>query len=164
MNPPLERQERSSRLWAGVALAALALPASVAAWSLLPSSEDTSAALGVRLGMTLSQVRDRFEHPGGWSTAVGDDGLVLLHWSPEGPSELREVSFEFHEGLLVALRGKVSGAFRDPSLNGSDPLTVDVAVVRQVTENQDGSRDLLLIARSCPSHRAEVATLLEASE
>jgi hypothetical protein len=113
---------------------------------------------GVRLGMTASTVRERFEAPalGAWQsvpqTGAGD---VVLAWAAaKGPAAAR---FELHSGLLVAVRAVVEPSDSDaarPSVEASH------AVVR-TRQEADGAVRITILARDCPTHHAEAERLAE---
>ncbi|MEO0325263.1 MAG: hypothetical protein AAF447_20060 [Myxococcota bacterium] len=159
----------SKSLWAGFAVLALVVPTGLAAqrlWApraLAPEAGRPDELLGVRLGMTASALRDAValaQGAGRWETALGDDGLVRMDWTPQATpdsrSEARRATFELHEGVLVAVRAYVTAA----SPVAATPLIVSAGSVRRYENlGPEGAR-ITLIARNCPNHRAEVATLL----
>jgi hypothetical protein len=117
-----------------------------------PSLPAASAFHGVRLGMTASAVRERFEEPalGAWqsmpSTGAGD---VVLAWTAaKGPDEAR---FEFHAGMLVAVRAVLDAQDAETK---RPHLEVSSAVARLREEDPNGAR-ITILARDCPTHRAE---------
>src|SRR3954453_15062026 len=76
---------------------------------------------GVRLGMSPRDVRDRFDGggEGAWQTKVGggagasDD--TVLEWSARGEkSRATRRRFEFHLGMLVAVRAHLREAISAP--------------------------------------------------
>jgi len=109
--------------------------------------------LGVRLGMTPAQVRERFA-PGVEGTyrseAMGED--FALVWEPASDEGVREARHEFHLGQLVALRLTV--AEESDVASGDAMQLTDVSLLtREPTE--DGVR-ITWLARSCPTHADEV--------
>jgi len=146
------------RPWMVAAGLVLVIPAAFSAWTLAASDgEDPSAVLGVRLGMTSGQVRERYIGDGGrWQTAVEPSGLTVLeHDSETGP--VAHARFEIHEGLLVAVRATL----RDRDALADDARFVSgPGLVRRVENLPGGGADLVLIARSCPLHSAEVDEIL----
>jgi len=112
---------------------------------------------GVRLGMTASAVRERFEEPtlGAWqstpqTTGAGD---VVLAWAAaKGPAEAR---FELHNGMLVAVRAVVDAGDIDAK---RPPVEASRAVVR-TREDDAGRVRVTILARDCPTHHAEAERL-----
>jgi hypothetical protein len=112
---------------------------------------------GVRLGMTASAVRERFEEPalGAWqstpqTTGAGD---VVLAWAAaKGPAAAR---FELHNGMLVAVRAVVDVG--DPDAK-RPPAEASRAVVR-TREDEEGHVRVTILARDCPTHHAEAERL-----
>jgi hypothetical protein len=116
------------------------------------SEPDLGGFHGVRLGMTASQVRERFEQPalGAWqslpTTGAGD---VVLAWhAAKGPAE---ATFELHNGMLVAVRAAVDAADIDAK---RPKVEASRAVVRMHEDEGDHVR-VTLLARDCPTHHAE---------
>lgn len=119
-----------------------------AASSLLPS---------IRLGMSPRDVRDRFDPggPGNWRTKVaekpGED--TVLEWTMGDPKakgyRIVHATFEFHLGMLVAIRAHVVDPVLQETVEVS-PKTVSIRTPR----NGDGS-DLVVLARDCPTHKDE---------
>ena len=74
-----------------------------------PAPLDRSLA-AVRLGMAPRDVRDRFapDCPGAWvaSTDVAGDDIVL-DWKGSDGARIADARFEFHLGMLVAVREHV---------------------------------------------------------
>ena len=117
---------------------------------------DPQQLLGVRLGMSAPQVRNAFAHAGSWESRTGEDGLLHLHWTPtQAADPVRSAHFELHDGLLVAVRLQV--AQRD-LVPGGD--RVELPELVRIIEAQGEVHDLVLIARNCPVHAAEVERLL----
>jgi len=109
--------------------------------------------LGVRLGMTPAQVRERFAPgiSGTYRSEAMDEDFALV-WEPEGDGPVREARHEFHLGQLVALRLTVDDG---ADVASGDPMQLtDVSLLtREPTE--DGVR-ITWLARSCPTHADEV--------
>ena len=162
-----------SKLWVGAAALALVVPAGLALARMVAGpSTDPSAWAGVRLGMSTQQVRERYDAPGTWSTETLPDGtLVLAHARSEADTEPRSeagegaegpvspaksVRFEFHEGLLVAVRARVPAR----SASAGDRLEIVPEAVRREATTPEGDLQITIIARNCPVHRAEVEELL----
>lgn len=120
---------------------------------------DTSEAgpfPSVRLGMTPRDVRGRFE-PGGegsWKTGTGAGDDTVLEWRASAPgAKVPEARFEFHHGMLVAIRARLADA--------EDHERV-AATVRSVTLRRPaaaGGTEIAVLARDCPSHRQEAESL-----
>lgn len=120
----------------------------------------TAEVHGVRLGLTAGQVRTQFAPgtAGRWRSSV-EEGAPVLEWTAEGaagagPSRVR---FEFHDGLLVALRATVARA--DALARGERLQVTDGSVLLREDQGATGVQ-LTLIARECPTHAAEVQRLL----
>ena len=114
---------------------------------------------GVRLGMSPRDVRDRFDGggEGGWQTKVGggagasDD--TVLEWTASGAaSRATHARFEFHLGMLVAVRAHLREAVGSERVD----LTPKVVTVRTP---QDGGTELTMLARDCPTHHEEAESL-----
>lgn len=138
---------------------------------------------GVRLGMTPRDVRDRFAafSPGGQWRTTAAAGELALEWlpastpaastpppippaandggtaEPQPPSAAAPARFEFHNGLLVAVRLVVPPS--DPAAHGA-PVDVSTASVLARRGRTDGRVELTLLARDCPTHAEEVHRLL----
>lgn len=119
---------------------------------------ETDAVPNVRLGMAPRDVRDRFE-PGGegtWQTSVGaaaDD--TALEWKTKGgPSRVKDARFEFHLGMLVAIRATTS----EPAPAGEQISTTrNTVTVRRAAPG--GGTEIAVLARDCPTHRDEAERL-----
>ena len=113
---------------------------------------------GVRLGMSPRDVRDRFR-PGGegtWKSGVsptGDD--TALDWQGSGTS-ITGARFEFHLGMLVAVRATLNPAVSGPPSFAATPRTV------KVYRRSGDRREFVLLARDCPTHREEAEGLARA--
>jgi len=160
----------SQKRWFGAAALALAVPAGWA-WIRLTSqrSDNLSEFYGARLGMSASELRRGFSLPGDFRVhSDGDaDGELALEWAPpageEGSSYFSFVRFEFHQGLLVAVRADTM----DPSqahLARTQPFVADAAAVlhRSVQAHRSDSTTrvrITLLSRDCPTHADEVHQL-----
>lgn len=122
-------------------------------------TEAAEALPGVRLGMTPRDVRDRFEGggAGAWQTKIGggagasDDTVV--EWSAQGPeSRVATARFEFHLGMLVAIRGHLREPIGAERVD-STPKTVTLR------KPAGGGTDLTILARDCPTHHDEAEGL-----
>src|SRR5512139_1359881 len=116
----------SHRRWYGAAAIALVVPAG---WALvrlmaeLQQDDSPFAMYGAHLGLTAAQLREDFQLVGEWAMSTDDAGGLTLTWAPSTVEHASPSSaiFEFHEGLLVAMR------FRAPSsasIAVGDPLVV----------------------------------------
>lgn len=125
----------------------------VAATGCGPSAPDP--ILGVRLGMTPTQVRERFGTAvrGTFrSEAMGED--LALVWAPDAGdgSPVRAARHEFHLGQLVAMR-----LVLDPSAPAARGPAMELTEVSILTrEGGDDGVEVTWLARSCPTHADEV--------
>ena len=113
---------------------------------------------GAKLGMAPRDVRDRFDLAplGAFKiTSPGDE--LILDWAPAhaGEGTVESARFEFHAGMLVAVRAKL--AQRDPEAAGVALLATKTAVVARARAE---GVSYTLIARDCPTHREEEKRLL----
>lgn len=117
---------------------------------------------GVRLGMTPRDVRDRFEGgaEGTWQTRVGagagasDDTIVEWTASTE-KSRATTVRFEFHLGMLVAIRAHLRDAVTAPRVD----TTLKTVTVRQPSPAGTPGSDVVVLSRDCPTHHEEAESL-----
>ncbi len=114
---------------------------------------------GAKLGMAPRDVRDRFDLAalGAFKiTSPGDE--LVLDWAPSrtGEGTVESARFEFHAGMLVAVRARL--AQRDPEAAGSPLLATKTAVVARTRAEGVG---YTLLARDCPTHRDEEKRLLQ---
>jgi hypothetical protein len=114
---------------------------------------------GVRLGMSPRDVRDRFEGggQGAWQTKVGggagaSDDTVLEWTATEATSRATEARFEFHLGMLVAVRAHLREAAGAEHID----LTPKTVTLRAP---QAGGTEVTLLARDCPTHHDEAEAL-----
>ncbi|WP_438007383.1 hypothetical protein WME89_00830 [Sorangium sp. So ce321] len=133
----------------------------LAALSFTPPASGAFAIHGVELGMTASEVVQRFDagSTGRWSEASGCAGRSL-EWSRGDAAPAKApffARFEFQDGLLMAARVRVTP--EDPSARGA-PLETSAQVVLSREPRDDGSSAIVLLARGCPEHEAEVEQLL----
>jgi hypothetical protein len=117
------------------------------------------AVPGVRLGMAPRDVRDRFQGgaEGAWQTKVGggagatDD--TVLEWTSAGEtSRATHARFEFHLGMLVAIRAHLREPIREPRVDVT-PKTVTVRAP------EAGGTEVTVLARDCPTHHEEAEAL-----
>ncbi|XXX82227.1 hypothetical protein WMF30_26055 [Sorangium sp. So ce134] len=126
-----------------------------------PPATGVFAIHGIELGMTASEVVRRFDAgpAGRWSEATSCAG-PSIEWSRGEAAPARApvaARFEFHEGLLMAARVRV--APEDPSARGAR-LETSAQFVLAREARDDGSSMIVLLARGCPEHEAEVEQLL----
>jgi hypothetical protein len=113
----------------------------------------------VKLGMAPGDVRDRFEPggPGTWQTSVGaaaDD--TAIEWKAKDASaKIREARFEFHLGMLVAVRAKTN----EPPPSG-EKITTTPASVTVRRAGAGGGSEVAVLARDCPTHKEEASALV----
>jgi hypothetical protein len=150
--------------WFGAAAIALVVPAGWALWRLGDAIRDDRAIAtfhGVRLGMTPSDVRARCDLVGEFdASTTAEGGEYVLDFSPQDATEaadVRSARFEFHDGLLVAIRAELGP--EDPWAE-DEGVTVTESTVRETTEQSSGRVRVTLIARNCPTHVDEVRRLL----
>lgn len=119
---------------------------------------EPDAIPNVKLGMAPGDVRDRFEPggPGGWQTSVGKaEGDTALEWKAKDASaKVREARFEFHLGMLVAVRATTNEAPPSAEKVSATPATV---TVRRAANG--GGTELAVLSRDCPTHKDEAASL-----
>lgn len=116
-----------------------------------------SAFHGVKLGMGLRDVRERYDGAfdgGTWTTDIASS-LTVLAWSPS-PGAAATTRFEFHNGMLVAVRADLSPS--DPLAAGPRISESKSSVV--LRDQKDDRKTFTLIARDCPVHRPEVEAIL----
>lgn len=119
---------------------------------------EADALPNVKLGMAPGDVRDRFEPggPGTWQTSVGasaDD--TAIEWkAKDGSAKVKEARFEFHLGMLVAIRAKTTEP--PPS---EDEISATPAKVTLKKKATDGSTELDVLSRDCPTHKEEASKL-----
>lgn len=134
------------------------------ALSFAPPANRAFAIHGIELGMTASEVVRRFDAgpTGRWSEATGCAG-PSMEWSRGDAAAARaplSARFEFHQGLLMAARVRVSP--EDPTARGAR-LETSAQFVLAREARDDGSSVIVLLARGCPDHEAEVEQLLSGS-
>lgn len=109
----------------------------------------------VRLGMSPRDVRERFVEPGNWQTQVGTGDDTILEFSA-GTAKVEHARFEFHLGMLVAIRAHVRG----PS---SERVETTPKTVTHWVPTADGA-DVTVLARDCPTHKDEADALVSRSK
>lgn len=112
---------------------------------------------GVRLGMTPAEVRERFALEGAFVVTPEGEGELRLDWQAASASApVDKARFEFHEGLLVAIRA-THGIDSSVSVQRLEVSPWAVRVTRADTQNH---METTLLARGCPTHESEVQELL----
>lgn len=150
----------SGKQWFGAAVLALVIPTGWALYrwtSSLMSSDVPSAFHGIRLGMSVVDVRSGLQPRGTFSARPFGEAGWALDWQGADGSSLKRATFEFHEGLLVAVRAEVD---REDPLASALGTTVTPGAVRRVSRRADGGFDVLILARDCPTHVDEVRQLI----
>lgn len=123
---------------------------------------------GVRLGMTPRDVRDHFESGGGagagaWQTrlarvggAAGASDDTVLEWTATDPqAATRHARFEFHLGMLVAIRVEQ----RDRIPAERIDVTPKTVTRRAPGAVATGGTEVTVLARDCPTHHDEAEAL-----
>lgn len=133
-----------------VRFAALALAMLLAACS----HDAPDAIPNVRLGMAPRDVRDRFHpsngDPGAWQTALGNGDDTVLEWTARDPqTSIREARFEFHLGMLVAIRAKTTDKL------GREEISTTTKTVTAKAPIREGGSTITVLARDCPTHKDE---------
>lgn len=105
--------------------------------------------------MSPRDVRDRYAQPCAGQFAVDDGapGAMALSWE----ASCGKARFEFHAGMLVAIRASVPA---DDPLAKGDAVSVLPAYVIGRAPAADGV-DLRILARDCPDHADEVRQLMD---
>lgn len=114
--------------------------------------EEKDAIPNVRLGMAPRDVRERFQ-PGGegsWQTALGTGDDTVLEWTArDAKSPVAEARFEFHLGMLVAIRARLNETVSREDVSAT-PKTVTVKAPAH-----EGGTSVTVLARDCPTHKEE---------
>ncbi len=135
------------------ALVALALALPLAACEREPSEPLPS----VRLGMAPRDVRERFQ-PGGqgtWQTRMGSGDDTFLEWTSSDPAaKVPSARFEFHLGMLVAVRARLA----DPASGEHIEKTARTVTWRKPAP--EGGTSVVVLARDCPTHKDEADSLV----
>ena len=120
---------------------------------------EADALPNVKLGMGPGDVRARFE-PGGegtWQTKVAAAaGDTALEWkATNGSAKVKDARFEFHNGMLVAVRAQT----REPAPSGeSISATPSTVSVRRPVAGGEGT-EIVVLSRDCPTHKDESSAL-----
>lgn len=118
--------------------------------------ESTPAVPNVRLGMAPRDVRERFQ-PGGegtWHTALGAGDDAVLEWTArDATPRIAQARFEFHLGMLVAIRARMS-----ESSAGEHITLTPKTVTARVSAGQGGT-SITVLSLDCPTHKDEAESL-----
>jgi hypothetical protein len=117
--------------------------------------EESEAIPNVRLGMSPRDVRERF-HPGGegsWQTALGTGDDTVLEWNARGAGPVAHARFEFHLGMLVAIRATTNERTVREEVSAT-PKTVTAK-----KSAPEGGTSVTVLARDCPTHKEEAESL-----
>ncbi|MBX3197687.1 MAG: hypothetical protein KF850_15235 [Labilithrix sp.] len=120
------------------------------------SREERETIPNVRLGMAPRDVRGRFQPgaDGSWQTALGTGDDTVLEWtSRDGRGSVTHARFEFHLGMLVAIRARLNESVSREEVS-TTPKTVTVRAPAR-----EGGATLTVLARDCPTHKDEAESL-----
>jgi hypothetical protein len=134
----------------------LVLAAALAASAAACSRVDAEPLPSVRLGMAPRDVRERFEPggPGSWQTRVGAGDDTVLEWTSREPaSRVEHARFEFHLGMLVAVRARLREG------GGAERVEVTPKTVTMRRPVSPKESDVTVLARDCPTHKDEADSL-----
>lgn len=125
-------------------------------WLAIPKGgERIGPVRGLVLGQGPAQARDRLrvDRPGSFRSSASEEDFALS-WTPEEPGgDLASARLEFHLGQLVAVRL----ALTPDAPEATGPPRVITAASLLTRERRAGVVELTWLARSCPTHAAEVA-------
>jgi len=118
-----------------------------------PGAPDPSL-VAVKLGMAPRDVRERFVPgaEGSWQTTVGsaaDD--TAIEWVGKPGSRVEKATFEFHLGMLVAVRETTKGA-------GAEHVSATPKTVT-LTRPNGAQTEVTILSRDCPTHHVEAENL-----
>ncbi len=127
---------------------------------------------GVRLGMTPGEVRTRFTPPGSFASKATPTDYAMT-WEPKGTAsrDPYQASFEFHDGILVAIRARVPDSA--DFAKGHHYVVSTATVLRRLPARatQEGPAkgpsewvQVDELARTCPTHAAEAARIIQQSK
>lgn len=105
--------------------------------------------------MAPRDVRDRFRPgtEGNWQTALGTGDDTVLEWTARDPtSAVVQARFEFHLGMLVAIRARTNEVLRAEQV-ALTPKTVTM------TSPVAGGATVTVLARDCPTHKVEAEAI-----
>lgn len=114
--------------------------------------DEKEAVPNVRLGMAPRDVRERFAPgaDGAWQTALGTGDDTVLEWTARQPSSpVAQARFEFHLGMLVAIRARSNGTSAGEQVS-TTPKTVTIKAPAP-----EGGTSITVLARDCPTHKDE---------
>ncbi len=118
--------------------------------------DEREAVPNVRLGMAPRDVRERFQ-PGGegsWQTALGSGDDTVLEWTArDATSPVVQARFEFHLGMLVAIRARLNQTVSREDVSAT-PKTVTLKAPAR-----EGGTSVTVLARDCPPHKDEAESL-----
>ena len=117
---------------------------------------EPDAIPNVRLGMTPRDVRDRFDpsSTGAWQTSVGTGDDTVLEWtSRDAAAKVARARFEFHLGMLVAIRARTA------ENEGSERISTTPKTVTVRRPDPEGGTSVVVLARDCPTHKDEAESL-----
>jgi hypothetical protein len=120
------------------------------------SRDEKEAVPNVRLGMAPRDVRDRFQPSvdGTWQTALGTGDDTVLEWTARDPkAQVAQARFEFHLGMLVAIRARVNDAAT------SEQVTSTSKTVTLRAPAREGGTSITVLARDCPTHKDEAEAI-----
>ena len=129
---------------------------------------------GARLGMSPRDVRDRFTPAGGtWKSDAMADDYAIAWEPPKGalPTDPLAARFEFHMGILVAIRAKVPPSAAPAQ--GPTYVITKAAVLRRLETRSTSEGPgpvpapytyIDVLARDCPTHHAEAEGFVESSK
>jgi hypothetical protein len=134
----------------------LAVPLLALTLLLACSRQEREALPNVRLGMAPRDVRERFR-PGGegtWQTGVGSGDDTILEWTAgQASSPVAHARFEFHLGMLVAIRAQSRDGVAREEVSAT-PKTVTVRA-----PSAEGGSSVTVLSRDCPTHHDEAESL-----
>jgi hypothetical protein len=131
-------------------------------------SETVPDVYGVRLGMTASDVRDRFTGAGGNFKAdvAADD--YSIRWTVGADTTVRakngepnplDVELAFHMGSLVAIIAHVPS---DAAIAKGPTYALTKGSVMK-RESSGAATTITVLARDCPTHKAQAEKLVDES-
>lgn len=116
---------------------------------------ESGSVANVRLGMAPRDVRERFQGgSGSWQTALGAGDDTVLEWtSKDTKSSVAQARFEFHLGMLVAIRARMT----EPS--STDEVALSPKTVTLRSPAKEGGTNVTVLARDCPTHKDEAESI-----
>ena len=118
--------------------------------------DEKDAVPNVRLGMAPRDVRERFRPgaEGSWQTALGSGDDTVLEWTArDAKSPVAEARFEFHLGMLVAIRARLNETV------SREEVSTTPKTVTSRAPTQEGGTAITVLARDCPTHKDEAESL-----